>query len=156
MKKIVLLVAALGLAFGVPCAEAKSRKSDGQTHHVYCADGHTRVETDNIDQMHTRFGSDVCDLHQSSSSSGARDWMEKNVPSGNCDCGNGDAASAPDTVQKYTVYCINKATSVEMWDIDQMKSRYGSSVCQLYQDTSNSGAIDWMKRNFPSGECSCS
>ncbi len=58
-------------------------------------------------------------------------------------------------VQKYWVYCIDDKTSVEQWDLEQMKARRGSDVCQLHEDTSVSGATDWMNRNFPSGTCSC-
>jgi len=58
-------------------------------------------------------------------------------------------------IQKYWVYCIDGKTSVEMWDLEQMKVRRGSNVCQLYEDTSVSGATDWMNDNFPSGTCRC-
>lgn len=58
-------------------------------------------------------------------------------------------------VAKYWVYCIDDKTSVEQWDLEQMKARRGSDVCQLYEDTSVSGATDWMNKNFPSGTCSC-
>ena len=59
-------------------------------------------------------------------------------------------------IQKYRVFCIDGKTSVEMWDLEQMRVRRGSNVCQLHENTSASGADDWMKKNFPSGTCSCS
>lgn len=58
-------------------------------------------------------------------------------------------------VAHYWVYCIDGSTSVEQWDLEQMKVRRGSNVCQLHEDTSVSGAQDWMAKNFPSGTCSC-
>ena len=58
-------------------------------------------------------------------------------------------------ISKYRVYCINDTTSVEMWDLEQMKVRRGRDVCLLYEDTSSSGARDWMDKNFPTGKCYC-
>lgn len=58
-------------------------------------------------------------------------------------------------ISKYRVYCINDTVSVEMWDLEQMKVRRGRDVCLLYEDTSSSGARDWMERNFPTGKCYC-
>jgi hypothetical protein len=58
-------------------------------------------------------------------------------------------------IEKYRVYCINDETSVEMWDLEQMKIRRGRDVCLLYEDTSSSGARDWMDRNFPTHKCYC-
>ena len=58
-------------------------------------------------------------------------------------------------ISRYRVYCIGEETSVEMWDLEQMKVRRGRDVCLLYEDTSASGAQDWMKRNFPTGKCYC-
>lgn len=58
-------------------------------------------------------------------------------------------------IAHYWVYCIDDKTSVEQWDLEQMKTRRGSDVCQLHEDTSVSGATDWMNKNFPSGTCSC-
>lgn len=58
-------------------------------------------------------------------------------------------------ISKYRVYCIDDKTSVEMWDLEQMKVRRGRDVCLLYEGTSSSGARDWMDRNFPTGTCYC-
>jgi len=58
-------------------------------------------------------------------------------------------------ISKYRVYCIGDQTSVEMWDLEQMKVRRGRDVCLLYEDTSSSGARDWMEKNFPTGKCYC-
>ena len=58
-------------------------------------------------------------------------------------------------IAHYWVYCINEKTSVEQWDLQQMKDRSGSDVCMQHEDTSVSGAQDWMAKNFPSGTCSC-
>jgi hypothetical protein len=58
-------------------------------------------------------------------------------------------------IQHYWVYCIDDKTSVEQWDLEQMKVRRGSNVCLLYTDTSVSGAQKWMDMNFPTHECYC-
>ena len=58
-------------------------------------------------------------------------------------------------IEHYWVYCIGTETSVEMWDLEQMKVRRGSDVCQLHESTSRSGAMDWMEKNFPTHKCSC-
>ena len=58
-------------------------------------------------------------------------------------------------VQKYYVYCIGDETSVEQWDLEQMKVRRGSDVCLLYENTSMSSAQEWMDKNFPTHECFC-
>ncbi|MBX7249645.1 MAG: hypothetical protein K1X35_11465 [Caulobacteraceae bacterium] len=68
----------------------------------------------------------------------------------------GLAASAQaQQIEKYRVYCIGEETSVEMWDLEQMKVRRGRDVCLLYEDTTSSGARDWMDRNFPTHKCYC-
>lgn len=66
----------------------------------------------------------------------------------------GSGAEAQE-ISRYRVYCIGDQTSVEMWDLEQMKVRRGRDVCLLYEDTSSSGARDWMDRNFPTGKCYC-
>jgi hypothetical protein len=58
-------------------------------------------------------------------------------------------------IEHYWVYCIGAEVSVEMWDLEQMKVRRGSDVCQLHQSTSMSGAMEWMEKNFPTHKCSC-
>jgi hypothetical protein len=64
-------------------------------------------------------------------------------------------ARVADNIQHYWVYCIGTTTSVEMWDLEQMKVRRGSDVCLLHESTSMSGAQDWMEKNFPTHACSC-
>ena len=58
-------------------------------------------------------------------------------------------------VAQYYVYCIGDETSVEQWDLEQMKVRRGSDVCLLYTNTSASSAQTWMDKNFPTHECYC-
>lgn len=58
-------------------------------------------------------------------------------------------------VQQSYVYCIEDETSVEQWDLEQMKVRRGSDVCLLYTDTSASDAQNWMDKNFPDHKCFC-
>lgn len=65
------------------------------------------------------------------------------------------ASAQAQEISKYRVYCIGEETSVEMWDLAQMKVRRGRDVCLLYEDTSSSGARDWMDRNFPTHKCYC-
>jgi len=67
----------------------------------------------------------------------------------------GRSSRIAEEIQHYWVYCIGTETSVEMWDLEQMKVRRGSDVCQLYQSTSMSGAQSWMEKNFPTHKCSC-
>lgn len=57
--------------------------------------------------------------------------------------------------ETYKVYCAYRRTTVETWDLEQMKVRYGSDTCLLHTNTSTIGAMKWMARNFPSGTCSC-
>lgn len=65
------------------------------------------------------------------------------------------ASAQAQEIEKYRVYCINDETSVEMWDLAQMKVRRGRDVCLLYEDTTSSGAHEWMDRNFPTHKCYC-
>ena len=65
------------------------------------------------------------------------------------------ASAQAQEISKYRVYCIGEETSVEMWDREQTKVRRGRDVCLLYEDTSSSGARDWMDRNFPTHKCYC-
>lgn len=53
------------------------------------------------------------------------------------------------------VYCAYRRTTVETWDLEQMKVRYGLDTCLLHTNTSTTGAMKWMEKNFPSGTCSC-
>lgn len=59
---------------------------EAEKEYVYCADGHTTVETWDLEQMHVRYGQDVCLLHEGTINSSARDWMAKNFPTGECTC----------------------------------------------------------------------
>ncbi len=59
--------------------------------------------------------------------------------------------------QRYTVYCADDKIEVSMWDLEQMKVRRGSNVCQFTSYTSYSDALRFAARNF-GGEgsaCSC-
>jgi len=67
----------------------------------------------------------------------------------------GKLSRVAEDISHYWVYCIGTEVSVEMWDLEQMKVRRGSDVCQLYQSTSMSGAMSWMEKNFPTRKCSC-
>lgn len=60
-------------------------------------------------------------------------------------------------VQRYTVYCADDRIEVSMWDLEQMKVRRGSDVCQFQSYTSYSDALTFAQKNF-GGEgkaCSC-
>jgi hypothetical protein len=67
----------------------------------------------------------------------------------------GKQSRLAEDIEHYWVYCIGTAVSVEMWDLEQMKVRRGSDVCQLHESTSMSGAMEWMEKNFPTHKCSC-
>ena len=67
----------------------------------------------------------------------------------------GKQSRVAEEIAHYWVYCIGTEVSVEMWDLEQMKVRRGSDVCQLHQSTSMSGAMEWMEKNFPTKKCSC-
>ncbi|MER8641457.1 hypothetical protein [Mesorhizobium sp. M1252] len=43
--------------------------------------------------------------------------------------------------EKYTVYCANDHIEVSFWDLEQMKVRNGSDVCQFQSYTSYSSAL---------------
>jgi hypothetical protein len=60
-------------------------------------------------------------------------------------------------VEHYTVYCADERIEISFWDLEQMKVRRGSDVCQFATYTSYSSAIDFADKNF-GGEgspCSC-
>jgi len=60
-------------------------------------------------------------------------------------------------VERYTVYCADDRIEISFWDLEQMKVRRGSDVCQFASYTSSSSAMDFAKKNF-GGEgqpCSC-
>ena len=59
--------------------------------------------------------------------------------------------------QRYTVYCADDRIEVSMWDLEQMKVRRGSDVCQFTSYTSYSDALRFAAKNF-GGEgsaCTC-
>lgn len=67
------------------------------------------------------------------------------------------AASIAQDVEKYTVYCADDRIEISFWDLEQMKVRRGSDVCQFASYTSSSSASDFARKNF-GGEgkpCSC-
>jgi hypothetical protein len=60
-------------------------------------------------------------------------------------------------VEHYAVYCADSRIEISFWDLEQMKVRRGSNVCQFARYTSSSSAMDFAKKNF-GGEgspCSC-
>jgi hypothetical protein len=59
--------------------------------------------------------------------------------------------------EKYTVYCANDHIEVSFWDIEQMKVRSGSDVCQFQSYTSYSSALNFAQKNFggEGADCSC-
>lgn len=59
---------------------------EAQKYWVYCIDDKVSVEMWDLAQMKVRRGSDVCQLHESTSMSGAMSWMEKNFPTKTCSC----------------------------------------------------------------------
>jgi hypothetical protein len=71
-----------------PVGVVKSTRLTAETQHywVYCIGTQTSVEMWALEQMKVRRGSDVCQLHESTSRSGAIDWMEKNFPTHKCSC----------------------------------------------------------------------
>jgi len=59
--------------------------------------------------------------------------------------------------ERYTVYCADDRIEVSFWDLEQMKVRRGSDVCQFASYTSYSSALTFAQKNF-GGEgkaCSC-
>ena len=60
-------------------------------------------------------------------------------------------------VEHYTVYCADERIEISFWDLEQMKVRRGSDVCQFASYTSSSDAQRFAEKNF-GGEgkpCSC-
>ncbi|MER9354701.1 hypothetical protein NKI61_15610 [Mesorhizobium sp. M0514] len=58
--------------------------------------------------------------------------------------------------EKYTVYCANDHIEVSFWDLEQMKVRNGSDVCQFQSYTSYSSALNFAQNNFGGEGASCS
>ena len=50
--------------------------------------------------------------------------------------------------EKYTVYCADDRIEVSFWDLEQMKVRRGSNVCQFQSYTSYSSALNFAQKNF--------
>ena len=66
-------------------------------------------------------------------------------------------AAAAQNIEHYTVYCADDRIEISQFDIEQMKVRRGSDVCQFSRYTSRSSAMDFAEKNF-GGEgkgCSC-
>lgn len=59
--------------------------------------------------------------------------------------------------QRYTVYCAARHIEVSMWDLEQMKVRRGSNVCQFTSYTSYSDALRFADVNFggEGADCTC-
>ena len=58
--------------------------------------------------------------------------------------------------EKYTVYCAHDRIEVSFWDLEQMKVRNGSNVCQFQSYTSYSSALNFAQKNFGGEGASCS
>lgn len=79
-----------------------------------------------------------------------------------CGVAAASAWMAPDQAraiepERYTVYCADDRIEISFWDLEQMKVRRGSDVCQFQSYTSYSDAITFAQKNF-GGEgtaCSC-
>ncbi len=89
MRPILAIIAVLSLL--APAAaqprHAQTRLAyEVQKYWVYCIDDKISVEMWDLAQMKVRRGSNVCQLHESTSVSGAQEWLEKNFPSHTCSC----------------------------------------------------------------------
>lgn len=58
--------------------------------------------------------------------------------------------------ERYTVYCADDRIEVSFWDLEQMKVRRGSNVCQFQSYTSYSSALNFAQKNFGGEGASCS
>ncbi|MER8866505.1 hypothetical protein NKI19_22800 [Mesorhizobium sp. M0751] len=58
--------------------------------------------------------------------------------------------------ERYTVYCADDRIEVSFWDIEQMKVRAGSNVCQFQSYTSYSSALNFAQKNFGGEGATCS
>jgi hypothetical protein len=58
------------------------------------------------------------------------------------------APAAAQEVERYTVYCADDRIEVSFWDLEQMKVRRGSDVCQFASYTSYSDALEFAEKNF--------
>ncbi|MER8431428.1 hypothetical protein [Mesorhizobium caraganae] len=50
--------------------------------------------------------------------------------------------------EKYTVYCADDRIEVSFWDLEQMKVRRSSNVCQFQSYTSYSSALNFAQKNL--------
>ena len=57
---------------------------------------------------------------------------------------------------RYTVYCANDHIEGSFRDLEQMKVRNGSDVCQFQSYTSYSSALNFAQKNFGGEGASCS
>ena len=57
--------------------------------------------------------------------------------------------------ERYTVYCANDHIEVSFWDLEQMKVRNGSNVCQFQSYTSYRSALNFAQKNFGGEGASC-
>jgi hypothetical protein len=58
-------------------------------------------------------------------------------------------------VEHYNVYCADDRIEVSFWDIEQMKVRRGSDVCQFASYTSYSDALTFAEKNFGGEGSTC-
>ena len=60
-------------------------------------------------------------------------------------------------VEHYNVYCADDRIEISFWDLEQMKVRNGSNVCQFQSYTSYSSALNFAQKNFggEGADCSC-
>ncbi|BAV45324.1 Uncharacterized protein MLTONO_0421 [Mesorhizobium loti] len=58
--------------------------------------------------------------------------------------------------ERYSVYCADDRIEVSFWDLEQMKVRNGSNVCQFQSNTSYSSALNFAQKNFGGEGASCS
>ena len=65
-------------------------------------------------------------------------------------------AALAQEVERYTVYCADERIEISFWDLEQMKVRRGSDVCQFASYTSYSSALDFAEQNFGGEGASCS
>lgn len=66
------------------------------------------------------------------------------------------ASADAQEVQRYTVYCADNRIEVSVWDLEQMKVRRGSNVCQFTSYTSYGDALTFAEKNFGGEGTSCS
>lgn len=67
------------------------------------------------------------------------------------------ASGFAQTIEHYTVYCADDRIEISQFDIEQMRIRRGSDVCQFAQYTSRSSAMSFAEKNFggEGKDCSC-